>query len=93
MIDIKSLKAKVRIVFPEECENFMAEETLEALKEAQLGDKPVEIELGGVKTMDTTFVNIFVSLINTLKAGGQKYAVKSSNDEVQRQLSLYGISI
>jgi anti-anti-sigma regulatory factor len=93
-MDIKPLKSKVRIIFPEECENFMADEALEALKGADLYSRPaVEIDLSAVRTMDTTFVNILVSLLNTLKEKGIKYEITGKSSEVSRVIGLYGLVI
>jgi len=93
-MDIRPLKSKLKIVFPEECENFMAEETLSMLKEANLAAKPAaEIDLSAVRTMDTTFVNILVSLLNTLKKKGIKYEITGKSSEVSRVMGLYGLGI
>lgn len=91
-MEIKAQKSGVRIIFPEECENFAAEESLEALQALRPDENLVEIDLGGVKSMDTVFVNILVSLINTLKKSGRKYEIIAKSDEAVRVLGLYGLT-
>lgn len=84
----------IRIVFPEECENFMAETALEALLNLDLEDKTdAQIDLSGVRTLDTTFVNIILSLVNTLKGKGIKYEFLEKSDEAVRVLGLYGLKV
>ena len=92
-MDIKAQKSGVRITFPEECENFAAEEALQALQSLKPDANPVEIDLGKVKSMDTVFVNILLSLINTLKKSGRSYNIIAESNEAKRVLTLYGLSL
>ncbi|QAR33762.1 STAS domain-containing protein [Geovibrio thiophilus] len=93
-MDIKPLKSKLRIIFPGECENFMAEEALAALQNTDLTSKTAaEIDLSAVRTMDTTFVNILISLLNTLKEKGIKYEITGKSSEASRVTGLYGLGI
>ncbi len=54
-MEIKELKTKIKIVFPEESEIFMAEEFLEELGKVSLAEKPVEIDMSMVESVDTVF--------------------------------------
>ncbi|MCD8492946.1 MAG: STAS domain-containing protein [Geovibrio sp.] len=72
----------------------MAEDALSALQGADLASKPAaEIDLSAVRTMDTTFVNILVSLLNTLKEKGIKYEITGRSSEASRVMGLYGLII
>lgn len=77
-MEIKELKTKVKVVFPEESEIFMAEEFLAELKEVNLSEKPVELDLSAISTIDTVFVQLLISIIKTLNDKGNKYTIKTS---------------
>jgi ABC-type transporter Mla MlaB component len=92
-MDIQVQSSSIKITFPEECENFAAGDALQALEELKTDSKAVEIDLSKVKSMDTVFINILVSLINTLKGNGNKYEIISKSEEAKRVLSLYGLKL
>lgn len=91
-MEIKELKTKVKVTFPEESEIFMAEVFLEALNGANLSEKPVELDLSGVKTIDTVFVQLLISILKTLNTLGNKVTLKSS-EALDNASELYGVDI
>ncbi|WP_022849673.1 STAS domain-containing protein [Limisalsivibrio acetivorans] len=92
-MDVKVLKTKVKIVFPEESENFMAIDMLDKLEDADFSERSAEIDLSKVQTFDTSFVNILCSVVNSAKDAGANYTVKEPADEVKNKLKLYGIEL
>lgn len=89
-MEIKELKTKVRIVFPEESEIFMAEEFLHTLQGVDLTEKPVEMDFSEAKTLDTVFFQLAVSIVKTVKEHNGKVTVKSS-EVLENAEALYGI--
>jgi len=91
-MEIKEMKTKVKVGFPEESEIFMAEEFLEELSKVSLKDKPVEMDLSGVQTLDTVFFQIAVSIIQTVAESNNKITLKSS-EALENAEALYGIKL
>jgi anti-anti-sigma regulatory factor len=89
-MEVKELKTKLKITFPEESEIFMAEEFLEALHDYEIGEKPVEMDFSSVESFDTVFLQIAVSILKTAKEKGAKVSIKRS-DAFDRAEALYGI--
>ncbi len=93
-MEIKELKTKIKIVFPpEESEIFMAEEFLEELGgKVSLAEKPVEIDMSMVESVDTVFLQLAVSIIKTINKHNNKVTLKMS-EAIENAQGLYGGSI
>jgi ABC-type transporter Mla MlaB component len=91
-MEIKELKTKVKVGFPEESEIFMAEEFLEELSKVSLKEKPVEIDFSAVQTLDTVFFQLAVSVIKTINSSNNKITLKSS-EALENAEALYGINL
>jgi len=91
-MELKELKTKIKIVFPEESEIFMAEEFMEALSGLPLGEKTVELDFSGIKSIDTVFIQLALGIIRSVKAGKNDFVIKSS-EVLEDALALYGVSI
>lgn len=91
-MEIKELKTKVKIVFPEESEIFMAEEFLEALHGVTIGSKPVELDFSGVRTIDTVFVQLALGIIKSAGKNGTEIKLKSG-EAFDTAVSLYGLDV
>jgi len=91
-MEIKELKTKIKVVFPEESEIFMAEEFMEMASGADFSEKSVEIDVSGVSSVDTVFLQLCAGLIKKVVAQGNKVSLKSSEvfDNAQK---LYGIDL
>lgn len=91
-MEIKELKTKVKVVFPEESEIFMAEEFLDELSKVDLKEKPVELDLSGIQTLDTVFFQLAVSIIKTINSNSNKVTLKSS-EVLENAEALYGVEL
>jgi len=91
-MEIKELKTKIKIVFPEESEIFMAEEFLDGLKDINLSEKPVELDMSGVQTIDTVFLQLVISVIKTIKTQNNTLILKSS-EVLDNAQALYGVDL
>ena len=91
-MEIKELKTKVKIVFPEESEIFMAEEFLSEVQKTDLSEKPVELDFSAVKSIDTVFIQLALSIIKTIHTRGNRAVIKSS-EAVGEALAVYGIQL
>jgi anti-anti-sigma regulatory factor len=89
-MEIKELKTKLKVTFPEESEIFMAEEFLEVLHGADFGSKPVELDFSSAQTFDTVFFQIAVSIVKAAKGKGAKVTLKSG-EAFERAAELYGV--
>jgi ABC-type transporter Mla MlaB component len=91
-MEIKELKTKVKVGFPEESEIFMAEEFLEDLSKVSLKEKPVELDFSEVRTLDTVFFQLAVSIIKTVNNSNNKVTLKTS-EALENAEALYGINL
>jgi len=91
-MEIKELKTKIKVVFPEESEIFMADEFLNELHKVDLDKKPVEMDFSGIQTIDTVFFQLAISIIKSVNAGKNKFTIKSS-DILENAEMLYGIKL
>ena len=91
-MEVKELKTKVKIVFPEESEIFMAEEFLEALHGVSLAEKPLDLDFSGVQSLDTVFLQLALGIVKSAEKHSNKYTVKSS-EALEKASALYGINI
>ncbi|ADD69475.1 hypothetical protein Dacet_2721 [Denitrovibrio acetiphilus DSM 12809] len=91
-MEINELKTKIKIVFPEESEIFMAEEFISELTGIDMDKKPVELDFSGVKTLDTVFIQLALSIIKTVKIHNNKVSIKTS-EVLEETEKLYGISL
>jgi len=91
-MEIKELKTKIKVVFPEESEIFMAEEFLEELGGVNLGEKVVELDMSAVTSVDTVFLQLAVSIIKTINKHNNKVTIKLS-EAFENAQTLYGIDL
>lgn len=91
-MEIKELKTKIKITFPDESEIFMAEEFLAAINEQDLTQKEVEIDMSSITSIDTVFLQILISLVKTVKQNGQKISIKTA-DVLNNTMNAYGLNI
>lgn len=91
-MEIKELKTKIKIKFPEEAEIFMAEEFLEAVQGVSLAEKPVELDMSGVRTLDTVFLQLAVSIIKSTKKHNNKVTLKTG-ETAGETAALYGLDL
>lgn len=91
-MEIKELKTKIKIVFPEESEIFMAEEFLTELGGVTLEGKPAELDFSGVKTLDTVFFQLALSVIKTLKKHNADITIKTC-EALEKAEELYGVGL
>ncbi|BAI80667.1 conserved hypothetical protein [Deferribacter desulfuricans SSM1] len=94
---VEQLKTKIKVIFPEECEIFSVEESKNELitifDSGEYKEKLVEIDLSKVESIDTTFFQLILSFIKTLKNEEVKYKVKSVSERVQQVFELYGVKL
>ncbi|MGE4266891.1 MAG: STAS domain-containing protein [Deferribacterales bacterium] len=91
-MEIKELKTKIKVTFPDESEIFMAEEFLSLFGEISFGGKELEADMTKVSSMDTVFLQITLSLFKTAKDAGSKITLKSC-ESFDKLISLYGLQI
>ncbi|PLX67059.1 MAG: hypothetical protein C0603_10370 [Denitrovibrio sp.] len=91
-MEIKELKTKIKVVFTEESEIFMAEEFLEELGGVNLGEKVVELDMSAVTSVDTVFLQLAVSIIKTINKHNNKVTIKLS-EAFENAQTLYGIDL
>jgi anti-anti-sigma regulatory factor len=91
-MEVKELKTKIKVTFPDESEIFMAEEFLSLFNGVSFAGKELEADMGKVSSMDTVFLQIALSLFKTAKDAGAKISVKSC-ESFDKLLSLYGLHI
>jgi len=92
-MEVKFLKTKTKVILPPECEIFAVEEAYQKLNAKKIVEKPVEIDFSKVSTIDTTFIQLIVSLIKTVKAAGKTYSIKNLSEEIKKKFELYGIDL
>jgi ABC-type transporter Mla MlaB component len=70
----------------------MAEEFLEDLSKVSLKEKPVELDFSEVRTLDTVFFQLAVSIIKTVNNSNNKVTLKTS-EALENAEALYGINL
>lgn len=91
-MEIKELKTKIKVKFPEESEIFMAEEFLEELNKVDISSKAVELDFSDVNSLDTVFLQIAASIIKKVNTTDNSVSLKSS-EILENAEALYGIKL
>ena len=90
---VEELKTKIKVIFPNESEIFAVEEAKDKLVKTLETKKLIEIDFERVNSIDTTFVQLYLSYVKTLKNEDKKFQVKNISTCVKTVLELYGINI
>ncbi len=95
MLNIKKTKKELFISSGERLIIDTVEKDTSLLKDAvsSFTGKSVEISFEGLKNIDTTYVQLFLSLITTLKKKSIPIHFLHINDKVTGIFNIYGISI
>lgn len=78
------------IELPKESEIFMIDECFEKIKEAGLDGKNVVVDFKNVESIDTTFIQLVVSMAKTAKHSGSDFDLQNMSDDVKSKFSLFG---
>ncbi|MGA1846608.1 STAS domain-containing protein [Deferribacter abyssi] len=90
---VEELKTKIKVTFPDECEIFVVEKAKEKLLKSLDNEKLIEIDLTKIKSIDTTFVQLILSYLKTLKNEEKKYNIKGISEKAIQVFELYGINL
>ncbi|OQY36021.1 MAG: hypothetical protein B6229_10850 [Spirochaetaceae bacterium 4572_7] len=95
MLNIKVIGKKLYINCSERVIINTVEKDTSTIKEALLSfdGENVEISFKDLKDMDTTYVQLFLSLILTLKRKDIPYTFSHLNNNIIEIFTLYGVSI